>query len=102
MEETKKRFMQVYCIQCIFSKPCKSCAAWQYFLFKPQLNYFIDLKQKYMPNFETDMCILVKQFYILHEDRAPNILSSLGLKELFDNYSDCDNAAQDIYTSSMH
>lgn len=102
MEEKRKRFMQVSCIDCILSKPCKSCAAWQYFLFTPKLNYFIELKQRYMPNFETDMCVLVKQFYIVHEDRAPYILSSLGLKELFDNYSDWEDATQDLYTSSLH
>lgn len=80
--------MIVSCINCLFDKKCKSCIAWQYFLYFPRPTTFLDLKNNYMENFETDMVILVKQFYTLYVDKAPDILIKIGLKELFDNYSD--------------
>lgn len=90
MEQCTNRFMIVSCIECYLDVKCRSCCAWQYFLYFPRTTTFIDLKNNYMDNFETDMIILKKQFYILYEDRASDILTRIGLKELFDNYSEID------------
>lgn len=100
--EQKFRFMEVKCLICLYSTRCRSCSSWQSFLYAPTVSGYLELKNYYFSNYETDMCILSKQFYILHEDRAPAILIKLGLKELFDNYGDWNEATTPIHTSTLH
>lgn len=84
-----ENFIMVSCLSC-FDKDqkCKSCQAWQYFLFNPSIPAFIDLRKRYMVNVELDMPILIFQFDQKWGDRSADILRKVGLKDFFDGFRD--------------
>lgn len=81
-----RRFILVTCPLCDDDSRCKSCSAWQAFIFRPTIVDLIYLKNHYFVDYDTDMIILVSEFDRAHGKEAPLILERVGLTEIFDFY----------------